>query len=278
RAGRVGAAFATGCALAAAPIWRLLRDDPWSNATRIRRFEWARGARSTSYVLMAGNVPEDGAADMHERGRERYVRRLVAGTRRRRAAGGGLIGLHGSFVASVTPGRIAEERADLVKLVGDGVGDHRFHYLRHRPDRAWPELAAAGLTSDASLGYAEQPGFRAGTAHPFRAWHHEEDHVLDLVVLPLAFMDASLDPRYLDLGPTGSGEALALRALERIREVGGSASILFHNDRLCCVDSRPWTRLYGRLLDTTRAGGGTACTAHDAATRYRATLPPWLLA
>jgi hypothetical protein len=222
-------------------------------------------------------VPEDGPQEVHDRGRLRYVAALVAGTRRRRGAGGGLVGLHGSYVTSVTPGRLAEERADLEKLVGDDVVDHRYHYLRHRPTDAWPRLAAAGISTDSTLGYAEHPGFRAGTAHPYRAWDHDGDRTLDLVVLPLAFMDATLDARYLDLGPS-AGRPLARAVVDRIREVGGCASVLFHNDRLCTVDSRPWTRLYGELLDDVVATGGAAVTAREAAARYRASLPTWLLA
>jgi hypothetical protein len=280
QAGRIGEAVAAFAALIAVPYWRLRRDDPWNNAQRIRRLEWSLGARSTSYVLTDFHVPADGDPDMHERGRDRYIASLVEGTRRRRrgsATGSGTIGLHGSYTMSTTPGGIARERRMLEKLAGGEVRDHRYHYLRHRPTDAWPELDAAGITSDATLGYAEQPGFRAGTAHPFRAWHHEEGRTLDLVVIPLAFMDASLAERYLDLDPRSDGADLAVATLDAIERVGGSASVLFHNDRLCTVDTGSWTRLYRRLLTRTRTRGGIAHTAREAAIGYRTAIPAWRL-
>ncbi|MCW2974003.1 MAG: hypothetical protein JWN72_2276, partial [Thermoleophilia bacterium] len=300
QAGRIGDAVLGLGALAAVPYWRLRKDDPWCNAHRIRRLEASVGARSTSYVLSDFHAPEDGDVEAHELGRDRYVARLVEGTQRRRRrserprrgvdastpgvgsgdsrpAGAGTVGLHGSYTASVTDGRIASERAQLEALAGGAVHDHRYHYLRHRPTDAWPELAGAGITSDATLGYAEQPGFRAGTAHPYRAWHHEEGRTLDLVVLPLAFMDASLDARHLDLDPRTEGEELLGRIVDAVRRVGGSASVLLHNDRLCTVETGAWTRLYRRLLVRVREEGGVAHTAREAAIGYRASIPAWRL-
>ncbi|MCW2949815.1 MAG: hypothetical protein JWN41_828 [Thermoleophilia bacterium] len=289
RSRRIGAAALELAALLAVPYWRLRKDDPWCNAHRIRRLEANAGARSTSYVLTDFHALEDGDVDAHELGRDRYIARLVEGTQRitrkrrrgtthattSRPAGGGTVGLHGSYTASVTPGRVADERRQLEALAGGTVHDHRYHYLRYRPTDAWPQLDAAGITSDATLGYAEQPGFRAGTAHPYRAWHHAEGRALELVVLPLAFMDASLDARHLDLDLRADGAELLDRVVDTVRRVGGSASVLIHNDRLCTVENVAWTRLYRRLLVRVRQQGGVAHTAREAANGYLASIPVW---
>lgn len=272
RAGRARAALATVAALSAVPWWRLRRDDPWCNAHRIRRLEGRHGARSTSYVLVDARAPQDGDPDMHLLGRDRYVRRLLEGSTRRPTAAE-RVGLHGSYTASSSPGQVAEERRALEKLAGISVVDHRFHYLRHTPAAAWADLARAGLRTDASLGYAEHPGFRAGTASPWRAWDHERGQPLDLVVIPLAFMDASLDERYLGLGCGDAARELQQRVLSRIAERRGAASILFHNDRLCTVDAHGWTRLYVRALQQVHEQGGAVVTAAEAATAYLSRLP-----
>jgi hypothetical protein len=277
RGGRYRDAFATCCALLAARWWKLRRDDPWCNAERIRELEQRHHARSTSYVLVDARVPADGDPDMHDRGGPRYIERLIAPTRARRGRGrhsaGGVVGLHGSYTVLHDADRLEEERANAERLAGMRITDHRFHYLRHQPVRDWPRLAAAGLTSDASLGYAEQPGFRAGTAHPFRAWDHENDRALDLIIIPLAFMDASLEERYLDLDPITGGRDIVDDILATLERTGGSVSVLWHNDKLCTVDSRRWTRLYRYLLASVERRGGVATTAHEAALAYRALLP-----
>jgi hypothetical protein len=269
RAGRVGAASRSALALASIPSWKLRRRDPWSNARRIAQLEAAHGARSAHYQLGASHSPEDGDAELHERG-ARYHHDLAA-----LAGDAELAGLHGSYTASEVPGRLAEERTALEERLDRSIRDHRFHYLRHRPVDAWPELALAGFRSDSSLGYAEQPGFRAGTAHPFRAWDHDTEAPLDLVVIPLALMDATFDERYLGVGTGWAAQRLASQVVDRIRELGGAASLLVHNDRLCNAAFPGWTKLYGGLLDQVSDGGGIACTAAEAAEAYLELVPDW---
>jgi hypothetical protein len=269
RALRLGAAARSLLALVSIPGWRLRRRDPWCNARRIVQLEAAHDARSTHYLLAASHVPEDGDADLHQLGKH-YHRELAA-----LAGDADLVGLHGSYTASEVPGRIADEREVLRRRTGHAVRDHRFHYLRHRPVDAWPELAEAGMRSDASLGYAEQPGFRAGTTHPYRAWDHEADAPLDLVVIPLALMDATFDERYMGIGAGWAGRRLAAQLVDRVRELGGSASLLVHNDRLCNAAYPGWTKLYADVLEQVRDGGGLACTAGEAAEAYLELVPAW---
>jgi hypothetical protein len=261
RAGRFGAAARTTCALVAGALGRR---DPWDNLDRIVRLERELDATSTSYLLVGAHDPADGDAQLHELGAG-YARGIADGRVETE------VGLHGSYTTSAVPGRLAAERELVEQRVGRPVREHRFHYLRHRPVRDWPLVAAAGLTSDASLGFAEQPGFRAGTAHPFRAWDHQRGCPLDLVVIPFAVMDSTFDARYL---PQGRRERLGTirRTLARVRDVGGAATLLLHNDRLCNVDDDGWTRQYRTVLAAIREHGGRACAAGEAAAAYRALL------
>ncbi|MCW2921739.1 MAG: hypothetical protein JWL76_1613 [Thermoleophilia bacterium] len=267
RAGRIFPALRTTLAYVAG---LLPGRDPWDNFAAITDLERAEGAESTSYLLVGRHAPEDGDAELHDRGRS------WIGSERG-AALGDRVGLHGSYTASDTPGRLAAELAELGARTGASHPDHRFHYLRHRPVDAWPLLASSGLRSDASLGFAEQPGFRAGTAHPYRAWGHEAGAPLDLVVIPLVLMDATFDDRYLDLRDRRMRRDICMAVLDVVRRHGGCASVLVHNDRLCARGDDGWTRLYRELLRHVRSQGGRACTAAEAAARYRDRLPDWRL-
>ncbi len=253
-------------ALAAIPIWRVRRTDPWDNFEAITSLERAERAESTSYVLVGRHAPEDGDAELHDRGRSWLgaARGSDLGDR---------VGLHGSYTASDTPGRLSAELSDLGSRTGAPHPDHRFHYLRHRPVDAWPVLERAGMRSDSSLGFAECPGFRAGTAHPFRAWDHAAGAPLELVVIPLAVMDASFDRRYLHLPRRRDRREHAEAMLDAVRLRGGCASLLLHNDRLCNSTDDGWTSIYRHLLRHVRATGGRACTAAEAVAAYRALLP-----
>ena len=70
-------------------------------------------------------------------------------------------------------------------------------------------------------------------------------------MIPLAVMDASFDARYLDQGRAERLRSIR-RVLGRVRDVGGSASLLIHNDRLCNVDDDGWTGQYRSILRATR--------------------------
>lgn len=254
----------TAAALAAMPIWRLRGDDPCCNARHIGALEARHGASSTSYILHGHHAPADGPAAAYARGGERYRADVVAS--------GGVLGLHGSYTTSEVPERLEQERASLAEVAQTNVVDHRFHYLRHRPVDHWPMVAAAGLRSDASLGHAERPGFRAGCSFPFRAWDHERDEPTDLVVVPLAFMDATLEPRYLDLDP-GSREARAVvdDLIAHAAATGSGFSVLWHNDKLPPAPGhRRWTRLYEHVLARTAQAGGWATDTGSLAQAWRA--------
>ncbi len=262
RRARVGAALRTLGALAVSGR----RGDPWDNFAAITELERAAGAASTSYLLVGRHAPEDGDEELHERGR-------VWTGAARGAELGDRIGLHGSYTASDTTGRLAAELAELGSRTGASHPDHRFHYLRHRPVDAWPLLERSGLRSDSSLGFAERPGFRAGTAHPFRAWDHEAGAPLDLIVIPLALMDASFDARYLGIRNRAERRRRCIEVLDAIGWYDGCASVLVHNDRLCNSADDGWTTLYRDLLRHVRSGSGRACTAAEAVDAYRALLP-----
>src|SRR5437870_901159 len=79
----------------------------------------------------------------------------------------------------------------LTALTGAAVRGLRFHNLRGGYGTL-PAVAAAGFEYDSSLAFAEEPGFNAGIARPFRPYDWSQDRPLDLIEIPLAIMDTSL--------------------------------------------------------------------------------------
>ena len=237
---RVAASFRILGAVAAAPVWRLRRSDPWCNAQQMLALESLHDTSSTSYILLGHHHAADGDAAALKRGSARFA--LTA------LKHGGSVGLHGSYTTSDSPSRLTEEAAQLSDLTGSPTRHHRYHYLRHRPTRDWPLLEHAGFTTDASLGYAEHPGARSGFSWPYRAWDHTTDSPLNLLLIPLTLMDATLEARYLDCPPDVAWERWVLPILRDCRHRGTCVSVLWHNDKLCTRDSREWEQLYGRIL------------------------------
>ena len=90
-----------------------------------------------------------------------------------------------------------------------------------------------------------------------------------ILELPLVLMDATLaEERYLGLSPEAAWAEVE-RVLDHLHDVGGCASVLWHNDRFDGVYGRGWDRLYDRLLDGIAARGGHADTAGALAAHWR---------
>ena len=251
---------ATGLALA--PLHQVFRRDPnWSHR-RFAMAEQRRGFRSTCFVLAAHRDPHDGAApEAYEARRARLVSQLDRL--------GLEVGLHASYTCLADERLLSEERAVLAELLGGPIAGNRHHYLRlpwHDGIRALDRL---GFAYDTTLGHAERPGPRAGLSFPFRPWDVAAGRPLRILELPLVLMDATLsEQRYLGLSAREAWVEVE-RVLDHLHDVGGCASVLWHNDRFDRVYGRGWDRLYDRLLDGIAARGGHAGTAAELTAYWR---------
>jgi hypothetical protein len=256
RSARLGPALREATALAAAPVHRLRGTDPNWRFEEIVTEERRRGARGSTFFVLAGHHdPHDGAApESYERLRPRLVETLLEA--------GAEVGLHGSYTAADDPARLGREKADLETLAGP-VRGHRYHYLRADPQRNLDVLADLGFAYDTTLGFPDAVGFRAGIAHPFRPWSFEREGPLDLVEIPLAAMDATLaEERYLGL-TAKRAEPQLMALLDWAAENGGAFAVLWHPDRFDPLTSGGWDRLYSRVLEGVRERGGVCVPAAE---------------
>jgi peptidoglycan/xylan/chitin deacetylase (PgdA/CDA1 family) len=263
-AGRAGPALHEARGLARVPLHRLRGTDPNWRFAEIVGEEREHDARSTFFVMAGHGHRADGAApESYERLRPRLVEELVEA--------GAEVGLHGSYLAAEELDRLATERALLAQLEGPIIG-HRYHYLRVDPHRNLVPLARIGFHYDASLGFPDALGFRAGIAHPFRPWDMERDRPADLVEVPLAVMDATLaEERYEGLS-AAAAKPRVLALLDWAAEHGGGFSILWHPERFDGPSARGWDRLYFDVIDAVKERGGVCVSARELA----GTAADWL--
>ncbi|WP_412067226.1 hypothetical protein [Rubrivirga sp. IMCC43871] len=150
----------------------------------------------------------------------------------------GEIGWHPGYGAHASRPRLAAERAVFADAVGHAPSLARTHFLRWSEPDTPRLLAGLGVRVDSSLGWADAPGFRRGTAHPFRLFDLDAGRPADLWEMPLGIMDTTLTTyRRLD----ADAQAAALAAVVAgAREAGGCAVILWHNQ--LGADDLAWDR------------------------------------
>lgn len=139
------------------------------------------------------------------------------------------VGLHGSYRSYDNSELFAVEKARLEKIAGALITNSRQHYLRFGPNTldVWQK---AGITDDYTLCYAEQPGFRCGTCHPYPLYDLTHDCATDIIEHPLIVMDGSLLD-YLHANIDESNDIInRLRA--RCEAVEGDFILLWHNHLL----------------------------------------------
>jgi hypothetical protein len=244
-------------ALAAMPFHRVRGTDPNWRFEAVLESERSRGASSTFFLLAGHTDPHDGPApEVYDRLRPRLVETILAG--------GGEVGLHGTYRAAGDAELLAREAATL-RALGADVHGQRYHYLRVDPHTNLAPLPGLDLRYDTTLGFPDAPGFRAGVAHPFRPWDLAADRPLDLLEVPLVAMDVTLgEGRYLGLSAREAEERL-LGLLDWAAEHGGGFAILWHTDRFDRASARGWDRLYLRLLDAVADRGGACVPAGELA-------------
>ena len=163
------------------------------------------------------------------------------------------------------PGASAErgvaELAAVREAAGAAVGGVRMHWLYF--DRAsFAKLDAAGFDYDATWGYNETVGFRAGTSQVFAPIGTQ--HLLEL---PLHIQDTSL--LYPGRMHCGERDAVALseRIIDAVCHHGGVATISWHERSLS--PERLWDEPYHKLLAILRSRGASVRPAREIVAWFR---------
>jgi hypothetical protein len=109
-------------------------------------------------------------------------------------------GLHPSYASNATKDRVKEEKFWLENSLNHKVISSRQHFLMLRFPDTYNSLVDAGIQNDYSMGFADQIGFRAGTAQAFTFFDLDSNSEKPLMIYPFCLMDGTLHD-YLKLSP-----------------------------------------------------------------------------
>lgn len=122
----------------------------------------------------------------------------------------------------------------------------RMHFLRWEHPTTMLGWEKAGMTYDATLGYADCPGFRCGTCYEYPAFDPVSCKVLDLRIRPLVAMECTvMADRYTGLGTSVAAFKKFNELKSACKAVQGCFTLLWHNSLVTTLVER---ELYQNVL------------------------------
>lgn len=152
-----------------------------------------------------------------------------------RLSGSFITGIHPSYSSFSNDSLLSKERTRFREITGREAPCNRFHYLRLKMPFSYRKLCEAGINEDFSMGYPDEPGFRAGTARPFCFFDVLKDEKTSLKVYPFQVMDETLFGKK-KLNPEDAMNVVS-ELIGEVRKTGGVFISIWHNTSLLNSES-----------------------------------------
>jgi hypothetical protein len=212
--------------------------DPYDNYELIRNIHEASGVKALYFILFADYGKNDNNVSVQDKEFRALIKELDSH---------GEVGIHPSLSSNREPRLLKKEISRLNRLLGRNVIRSRQHFLKFSFPKTFRNLIRYEITHDYSMGYASEPGFRAGIADPFRFFNLSENEETDLVIHPVTVMDVSLKD-YKGLNPEQSLERIC-SLVDTVRSVNGEFISLWHNESFSEMERwHGWRRVYEEMV------------------------------
>ncbi|MFH1120025.1 MAG: polysaccharide deacetylase family protein [Bacteroidota bacterium] len=158
------------------------------------------------------------------------------------------VGIHPSYASNTNPVLLSKEIARLSQVLKSEVTASRQHFLKLSLPESYRNLINLDITDDFTMGFAGQPGFRAGICTPFKWYDLEAETPTELNIHPFAIMDGTLRD-YLNM--EADDAILQIQILiDQVKAVDGTFISLWHNESFS-NEKRwvGWVNVYERMLD-----------------------------
>ncbi len=155
--------------------------------------------------------------------------------------------------------------AEFSKLPTSNIKSNRYHFLKFQLPDAWQTMEKAGVLLDASLGFAEQYGFRNSYGLPFHPYDFEKKQAMNLIVTPLNIMDGTMEC-YMKM-PTSEIAKIIISYLDNNRK-DCILSILWHNREFSPFRFEAYLDIYKQVLTYLREMKMKTVTASEIVKMY----------
>lgn len=159
------------------------------------------------------------------------------------------VGIHPGYDTWRDMRLMQDEVSRLNEILSVPVHHSRQHYLRFALPETYRIVLENGIRNEYSMGYADAPGFRAGTSMPFAWFDMSTNKVTDLVVHPFCAMDVTFS-RYQKISADETISVLKI-LITQIELTRGKFHMLWHNETLSNRgDWDGWKKLWCQVLNS----------------------------
>ena len=152
-------------------------------------------------------------------------------------------GIHPSYYTSDRREKLTTEKETLESICEKEIHRSRHHYLRFRLPETYRMLLETSITEDYSMGYADIPGFRAGTSQPFFFYDLEKEESTGLKIFPVSCMEG----QFLKQDDASSALKTMKELALTVKKVNGCFIAIWHNHTIS-DDMPAWQRAHQQLL------------------------------
>lgn len=157
------------------------------------------------------------------------------------------IGIHPSYASNKDVKLLTKEVKCLQNVLNQQVEHSRQHYLKLRLPQTYRELKKLGIHHDYTMGYADQVGFRAGIARPFKFFDLDQNEEIEFTVHPFAYMDGTFHDYLKYSIEEAVDEIKKLKAA--VKSCEGDFTFIWHNDSVRDADDwKGWQHVFEMSL------------------------------
>lgn len=150
------------------------------------------------------------------------------------------LGLHPSYKSNTSNLILRKEKLKIDTILGRSTSISRQHFLKLNIPITYNNLIKNGFSEDFTMGYADEVGFRAGTAKPFRFFDLSKNMLTDYLIHPFVYMDGTLH-EYKNWNIDESKIQIK-KLYDEVYRYGGDFTFIWHNETI--ADYRKWRGWY----------------------------------
>ncbi|AEA45128.1 polysaccharide deacetylase family protein [Fluviicola taffensis] len=161
----------------------------------------------------------------------------------------GYIGLHPSYASNTSDDKLTKEIDRIKKITSKSAHESRQHFLKLNLPKTYHRMMEQGFEKDYTMGYADDYGFRAGTAHEHAFFDLLTNQAFpDYRIVPFAYMDGTL-LEYKKLSIAQS-QVVVKQLVQEVKDYGGVFCFIWHNETLAEAGKwKGWKQVFDYTLE-----------------------------